>query len=501
MSKEKIRLIVEAVANEKDISREVIFEALEAAMVTATKKRYGTEKDFRVSIDPVSGEYETCRRWEVVDVEALSDEEIPFEPSKHMTVRTAEKKKEGAQVGDFIEAPVESIEFGRIAAQTAKQVIMQRLRTAKREKIVEDYKHRVGELVSGAVKKVTRDQIIVDLGDNAEACLKRTEMLPREILRIGDRVRTYLRAASTEAGGPQLILSRTCPEMLIELFKVEVPEIGDGLIEIKGAAREPGTRAKIAVLAKDTRIDPVGACVGMRGSRVQAVSNELGGERVDIVPWNENPAQFVISALSPAEVKSIVVDDEAHSMDVIISDDQLSVAIGRSGQNVKLASNLTGWEINVMSESAATEKDALETDRMMAIFQEGLEVDEEFAAALIDAGFSSVDEVAYVALEELMEVGMDEETAEGLQQNAKNFILTMALTDDDNQVGAKIPHADLLDIDGIDKALAYQLAEQGINNREALAEQSVDDLVVVDGIDEEKAAKLIMAARAPWFEA
>ena len=498
MSKDKIRLIVEAVANEKDISREVIFEALEVAMVTATKKSYGAEKDFRVSID-ASGEYETFRRWEVVDVEAMSDEEIPFEPSKHMTVTTAQKSKEDAVVGDFVETPVESIEFGRIAAQTAKQVIMQRLRTAKREKIVEDYKHRIGELVYGPVKKVTRDQIIVDLGENAEASLKRTEMLPREIMRIGDRVRAYLGSASNETGGPQLLLSRTCPEMLIELFKIEVPEIGDGLIEIKGAAREPGTRAKIAVLAKDNRIDPVGACVGMRGSRVQAVSNELGGERVDIVPWHENPAQFVISALSPAEVKSIVVDDDAHSMDVIITDDQLSVAIGRNGQNVRLASHLTGWEINVLSESSATDKDSLETDRLMAIFQEGLEVDEEFAAALVEGGFASVEEIAYVAQDELVEMGLDEETADNLQQNAKSFLLSMALTDD-NKVGAHIPQADLLDVDGVDKELAYTLARNGINSREALAEQAVDDLIEIEGIDETTAAKLIMAARAVWFE-
>lgn len=500
-NKDKIRMIVDAVSNEKEVAKETIFEALEAALVSATKKRYGTDKDFRVAIDPDSGEYVTFRRWTVVDPVALADEEEHFVPEKHLTVTSAEARGlENAQLGDVLETSVESVEFGRIAAQTARQVIMQRLRAAKREQIVEDYRHRVGELITGSVKKVNRDQIIIDLGNNAEAFLKRNEALPREAVHIGDRVRAYLKEASSEGtNGPQLILSRTCPEMLVELFKIEVPEIGDGLIEIQGAARDPGVRAKIAVHAKDTRIDPVGACVGMRGSRVQAVSNELGGERVDIVLWNENPAQFVINALAPAEVKSIVVDDDAGSMDVIVTEDQLSSAIGRNGQNVRLASQMTKWELNVISETAASEKEEAENAQFITLFQEALDVDEEFALLLVEAGFTQVDEVAYVPDTELLELGLDEDIVEALQANAKNHLLTQALVREE-KLGGKVPAEDLVAMEGMDDALSVELASRGILSREDLAEQSVDDLVEIDGVDETRAAQLIMTARAPWFD-
>lgn len=498
----EIRLVVDAVSNEKNVPKEVVFEALEAALESASKKRYGADWEFKVKIDRQTGDYETFRCWTVVDENAQDEEgnELGIQiPDAELSLAQAQEKKADAQIGDVIVELVPSVEFGRIAAQTAKQVIMQRLRTAKRDQIAEEYRARIGELVAGTVKKVTRDNIILELGNNAEALLRRADMLPREIVRIGDRVRAYLQDVRPDPRGPQLIVSRTCPEMLIELFKIEVPEIGDGLIELKGAARDPGSRAKISVLAKDNRIDPVGACVGMRGARVQAVSGELGGERVDIVLWNENPAQYVINSIAPAEVASIIIDDDAKSMDVIVADDQLSAAIGRNGQNVRLAGYLTGWELNVISQEQAQSREQEEFEKLSVLFIEHLKTTEEVAANLIEAGFTSIEEIAYVPAQELMEVeGMDEALLATLRQHAKDSLLTKAILEEE-RLGEYEPAQDLLALEGMDKHLAYLLAAKGIVTRDDLAEQSVDDLIEIEGIEKEQAGKLIMAARAFWF--
>ena len=506
----EIRLIVDAVSNEKDISKEVIFEALEVALETATKKKYGHDWDVRVVIDRKTGEYQTFRRWLVVDDAVLAkigDDLIEegldaqFYPNRHLTLEQALEKHPEAVLGEPVESVIDSIEFGRIAAQTAKQVILQRLRMAKRDKVAEEFKASIGQLLSGTVRKATRENIVIELGNNAEALMSRAEMLPREQVRIGDRVRAYLVDVKTEQRGPQLFVSRTCPEMLIELFKIEVPEIGDGSIEIKGAARDPGLRAKIAVLAKDNRIDPVGACVGMRGSRVQAVSNELGGERIDIVLWDENPAQFVINSISPAEVMSIVVDDETNTMDVIVAEDQLAQAIGRGGQNVKLAAQLTGWTLNVITEKESQEREEQENQRLLALFQEQLEATEDVAIALIEAGFTSLEEIAYIPIQELLALdGLEKDQVEKLREKAKDALLTQAIQEEERVGEQHEPQEDLLAIEGIDKPLAYQLASKGVCTQDDLAEQSVDDLIELEGMTEEKAAKLIMAARAKWFE-
>ena len=505
----EIRLIVDAVSNEKDIPKEVIFEALEVALETATKKKYGHDWDVKVEIDRKTGDYQTYRRWLVVDDAILSKigedlaEEGPepqFYPNRHLTLEQALVTYPDAVLGEHVQSAIESIEFGRIAAQTAKQVILQRLRMAKRDKVAEEFKASIGQLLSGTVKKVTRENVVIELGNNAEALLPRSEMLPREQVRIGDRVRTYLMDVKTEQRGPQLFVSRACPEMLIELFKIEVPEIGDGTIEIKGAARDPGLRAKIAVLAKDNRMDPVGACVGMRGSRVQAVSNELGGERIDIVLWDENPAQFVINSISPAEVMSIVVDDETNTMDVIVAEDQLAQAIGRGGQNVKLAAQLTGWTLNVITEKESQEREEQENQRLLALFQQQLEASEDVAIALIEAGFTSLEEIAYIPIQELLALeGLEKEQVEKLREKAKDALLTQAIQQEE-RVGEHEPQEDLLAVEGIDKHLAYQLASKGVCTQDDLAEQSVDDLLDLEGMTEEKAGKLIMAARAKWFE-
>jgi transcription termination/antitermination protein NusA len=498
----EIRLVVDAVSNEKNVSKEIVFEALEAALESASKKRYGADWEFRVVINRQTGDYETFRRWNVLDDNATNEEgEVVGiqNPEAELTVEEAKLKKPDAKLGDEILEPVESIEFGRIAAQTAKQVIMQRLRAAKRDQVAQEYRARVGELIAGTVKKVTRENVILELGNNAEALLRRSDMLPREAVRIGDRVRAFLQDVRVDQRGPQLIVSRTCPEMLVELFKIEVPEIGDGLIELKGAARDPGLRAKIAVLAKDNRIDPVGACVGMRGSRVQAVSGELGGERVDIVLWDENPAQFVINAIAPAEVQSIIIDDEQRSMDVIVSEEQLSAAIGRNGQNVRLASQLTGWELNVISQEQAQNRDQEEFEKLLGLFTQYLHVTEDVATKLAEAGFTSLEEIAYVPSAELMEVeGMDEELLNTLREHAKDSLLTKAIAEEE-RLGENEPAADLLEVEGMDKHLAYTLANRGVITREDLAEQSIDELLEIEGMDEAKAGKLIMAARAHWF--
>jgi N utilization substance protein A len=492
MNKE-ILMVAEAVSNEKGVSEDIIFEAIELALATATKKRYDEDADIHVTIDRDSGDYETVRRWLVVP-----DDEVALLGTQFTTEEAAEKDP-GLKVGDIYEEKVENVEFGRIAAQTAKQVIVQRVRDAERAQVVEEYQDRVGELVAGSVKKVTRDNIIVDLGNNAEGLLPRGELVGRETFRVNDRVRAILTEISTETRGPQLILSRACPEMLIELFKIEVPEIAEGVIQIRAAARDPGSRAKIAVKTNDQRIDPVGACVGMRGSRVQAVSNELDNERVDIVLWDDNAAQLVINAMSPAEVESIVVDEDAHAMDVAVSEDNLAQAIGRSGQNVRLASELTGWTINVMSNEEAAEKHEAEAGQIIQTFTDQLDIDEEVAEILVDEGFTTLEEVAYVPLDEMLSIeGFDEEIAEELRARAKDALLTLAIASEE-QLGANEPAEDLLTMDGMDRHLAYLLASHGIVTMEDLAEQGVDDLMDIENMTEERAGELIMTARAPWF--
>lgn len=492
MNKE-ILLVAEAVSNEKDVPKEVIFEAIEVALATATKKRYDEEADIRVVIDRATGDYDTFRRWLVV-----SNEEVPALGTE-LTMEEAEEIDTALQPGDVHEEQVESVAFGRIAAQTAKQVIVQKVREAERAKVVEQYRDRQGELISGSVKKVTRDNIIVDLGNNAEALLPRDQLIQREAFRMGDRVRAILLEVRSEGRGPQLVMSRSCNEMLIELFRIEVPEISEEVIEIRAASRDPGSRAKIAVKTNDGRIDPVGACVGMRGSRVQAVSNELGGERVDIVLWDDNPAQLVINAMAPAEVASIVLDEETHSMDVAVAEDNLAMAIGRSGQNVRLASELTGWELNVMTEEDAQEKHQSEVGSVIDTFINHLDVDEDVAEVLVEEGFTTLEEVAYVPVDEMLEIdGFDEDIVEELRKRAKDALLNLAIASEEKLDKAE-PADDLLEMEGMDKHLAFLMAAQGIITMEDLAEQSIDDLLDIEGLDEEKAAALIMTARAPWF--
>lgn len=493
MSKE-ILLVVESVSNEKGVSEDIIIEALELALATATKKRYDEEVELRVAIDKESGEYDTFRFWDVV----ADDEEIEF-PGSQLTLTEAKEKDAALEVGGRYEIPVESVEFGRIAAQTAKQVIVQKVREAERAQVVDAYRSRVGELVNGQVKKVTREAVIVDLGNNAEAILPREEWIPRETFRIGDRLRALLEEVRPEARGPQLALTRTSTAVLVELFKIEVPEISDGVIEILGCARDPGSRAKIAVKTNDGRIDPVGACVGMRGSRVQAVSNELGNERIDIVPWDDNVAQLAINAMSPAEVVSIVVDEETRSMDIAVSEDNLAQAIGRGGQNVKLASELTGWELNIMTEEEAAEKHEAEAGSIIENFMQQLDVDEDVAIVLVEEGFTTLEEVAYVPIEEMIAIeGFDEEIVDELRSRAKNALTTLELANEE-ELGSVEPAEDLLNMEGMDRRLAYHLAGMGIVTMEDLAEQAIDDLMEVEDMTEERAGELIMTARAPWF--
>ncbi|VFM95104.1 MAG: NusA antitermination factor [Candidatus Kentron sp. G] len=496
MSKE-ILLVVEAVSNEKGVLPEIIFEAIEAALASATKKRYREDIEARVSIDRQTGDYETFRRWEVVEDEDVG-EGLEF-PSHQISLQEARTRDADIQPGEFIEEPIESVAFGRIAAQAAKQVIVQKVREAERAQVVEAYRHRVGELVNGIVKRVERGHIMLDLGGNMEAFIPRDEMIPRESIRPGDRLRGLLRQVNSENKGPQLLISRTAPELLIRLFSLEVPEIGEGLIEIMGAARDPGLRAKIGVRTKEPRIDPVGACVGMRGARVQAVSNELAGERVDIILWDENPAQYVINAMSPAEVASIVVDEEANSMDVAVSEEHLSQAIGRGGQNVRLASQLTGWELNVMTDRQAIEKIEAEIERSLALFMEQLDVDEEVASILAQEGFSSIEEVAYLPVPEMLAIEeFDESMVAELQSRARDILLNREIASEE-RLSESEPAPDLLDVDGMDRELAYILASRGIVTREDLAEQSVDELLEHTDMDVERAGTLIMAARAIWF--
>tara|TARA_A100000164_G_scaffold373810_1_gene405749 strand:+ start:2079 stop:3572 length:1494 start_codon:yes stop_codon:yes gene_type:complete len=493
MSRE-ILMVAEAVSNEKGVDKEVIFEAMEEALATATKKRFEEMANIRVSIDRSTGEYETFRWWEVVADDVLAELGTQF------TTEEAKEKESKLSVGDVYQERVENEAFGRIAAQLAKQVIVQRVRDAERELVINRFRHRIGDLINGTVKKVTRDHIIVDFGDNAEGLLPREELVGREIFRVNDRTRTILTGIRDDSRGPQLMVSRVSPEMLIQLFRIEVPEIAEGVIEIKGAARDPGQRAKIAVKSKDARIDPVGACVGMRGARVQAVSGDLDDERVDIVLWDDNPAQLVINAMSPAEVGSIVVDEDAHSMDVAVDADNLAQAIGKGGQNVRLASELTGWNINVMTLEDAEEKQLQEASDVVESLMRRLDIDEDVAIVLVEEGFTSIEEVAYVPLEEMSAIdGFDEGIAEELRSRAKDALLTMALVSEE-QLTNTPPAEDLLNMEGMDQNLAYKLAAIKIVTMEDLAEQAVDDILELEGVDEERAAALIMTARAPWFE-
>lgn len=495
MNNKEILMVVEAVSNEKGLDRETIFCAIEAALATASKKLSGMDINVRVEIDRVTGDYKTFRTWEVFD----DDSEEFEDPDTQIKLSFAQKKNPDIKVGEFIEEPMEQAEFGRIAAQAAKQVIVQKVRDAERARIVETYQDRIGELVMGVVKRLDKGNIILDLGENVEAIVTRDAMIPREAIRPGDRLRGYLQDVRSEIRGPQLFISRTAPELLIELFKLEIPEVGEGLIEIVGAARDPGSRAKIAVKSNDPRIDPVGACVGMRGSRVRAVSNELADERVDIILWDENPAQFVINAMSPAEVVSIVVDEENNCMDIAVDEEQLSQAIGRGGQNVRLASELTGWTINVMSDTQLAEKGEKEGQAAQQLFMAQLDVDEEFANILVQEGFSSIEEIAYVPLEEMLAIEeFDEDIVMELRNRSKDVLLTKALVQEE-VLEAKTPAEDLLTMEGMDQHLAYVLASRDVVTMEDLAEQSVDELMEIEDMDEERAGKLIMTARAPWF--
>jgi N utilization substance protein A len=493
MSKE-ILMVADAVSNEKGVAREVIFEAIESALATATKKLFDDEEvNCRVVVNRKSGQYETFRRWEVVADENFDD------PAHQLTLDQAQAKNPDITIGEVWEEKIENTEFGRIAAQTAKQVIVQKVREAERDLVVAEYRVKMGKLVSGTVKKVTRESILVDLGGNAEAMLPRDQMIPREMFRTGDRIRALLLDVRQEARGPQLFLSRTASGMLIELFKIEVPEIADGIIEIRAAARDPGSRAKIVVSTNDGRIDPVGACVGMRGSRVQVVSNELANERIDIILWNDNPAQLVINAMAPAEVASIVVDEDSHTMDVAVEEDNLAQAIGRSGQNVRLSAELTGWAINVMSVEDALNKQQQESSGFISVFMDKLDIDEDVAELLVSEGFTSLEEVAYVPIDELLSIdGFDEDIAKELRDRARDALLTQAIASEEGLSGAQL-EADLLNMEGMDDTLAMSLAGKGILNMEDLAEQSIDDLMDIDGMSEERAGKLIMTARAPWF--
>ncbi len=493
MNKE-ILMVADGVANEKGVDREIIFEAIEAALAHAARKKHGGEIDVRVAIDRETGSYETFRRWQVV-----ADDADEYVPEANICLSDARDEYPDIEVGAFIEEAMENADFGRIAAQAAKQIIVQKVREAERAQVVEAYQDRVGQLVNGVVKRIERGEIYLDLGNNAEAKIAREDVIPREPVRPNDRLRGFLKDVRPEPRGPQLFVSRTTPEFLVELFKLEVPEVGQGLIEIMGAARDPGVRAKIAVRTKDQRIDPVGACVGMRGSRVQTVSNELAGERIDIILWDDNPAQFVINAMSPAEVESIVVDEDAHSMDIAVAEDKLSQAIGRGGQNVRLASELTGWELNVMTAAQAEERSEAEAKTLQQMFQQQLDVDEEVAAILVQEGFSSVEEVAYVPTSEMVNIEeFDEEMVEELRTRARDALLTRAIATEEKLTEGQ-PGEDLMTMEGMDAELAAELGLRGIKTMEDLAELAVDDLLEIEGMTEERAGELIMTARAPWF--
>ncbi|MBP6299137.1 MAG: transcription termination/antitermination protein NusA [Arenimonas sp.] len=491
MSKELL-LVMEAVANEKGVNRDVIIHAMESALAAAARKRYHDEDvSIRVEINPKDGSYLTFRRWEVI-----ADDIIMESPDRMTRLMDAVDEQEGIQLGEFIEVQVENPEFGRIAAQAAKQVIVQRVREAERALVLDQWKDRVGEMVNGIVKRAERGNVFVDLGGNAEAIIPKDKSIPRDVLRPGDRVRGYLEETRADTRGPQLIISRIAPEFMIELFSLEVPEVGQGLVEIKGAARDPGDRAKIAVLAHDHRTDPIGACIGMRGSRVQAVSNELNGERVDIILWSDNPAQFVINAMAPAEVQSIIVDEEKHSMDIAVSEEKLAQAIGKGGQNVRLASRLTGWQLNVMTQDQVAAKSEAEQILARAVFVNKLEVDEEIAGILVAEGFSTIEEIAYVPAAELLAIeGFDDDIVEELRSRARDSLLNDALAAEE-VIEEHKPSQELLDMDGMDESIAYALAARGVSTQDDLAELAADEISDIDDMGMERASALILAARA-----
>lgn len=490
MSRE-VLLLVDALAREKNVDKDVVFGALEAALASATKKRFEEDVDIRVAIDRESGEHETFRRWLVVP-----DEQGLQEPDKQILLFEARDENPSLELGDYIEQQIESVEFGRIGAQAAKQVILQRIRDAEREQILNDYLDRGEKVMTGTVKRADKKGLIVESG-RVEALLARDQIIPKENLRTGDRVRAYILNVDRAARGPQIELSRTAPEFLIKLFENEVPEMEQGLLEIKAAARDPGVRAKIAVVAHDKRIDPIGTCVGVRGTRVTAVRNEIGGEAVDIVLWSEDPAQFVIGALAPAQVQSIVVDEEKHSMDVVVDEENLAVSIGRSGQNVRLASELTGWQINIMTQEESAQKQAEESDVVRKLFMAKLDVDEEVADILIEEGFSTLEEVAYVPISEMMEIeAFDEDTVNELRNRSRDALLTMELAREEK---VEEVSQDLRSLDGLNPELIGKLAEGNIHTRDDLAELAVDELVEMTGVSEEEAKALIMKAREHWF--
>ena len=488
MSRE-ILLLVDALAHEKNVSKEVIFTALELALASATKKKHHDDADVRVSIDRESGEYATFRRWQYVDYDLLENSAYQIdEESDHA---------KGLNIGEYYEEPLESIEFGRIGAQAAKQVILQKVREAEREQILEDFLARDEKLVTGVIKRMEKGNAIIEVG-RIESLLPREQMIPKENLRVGDRVRAYLSRIERGGRGPQLILSRITPDFLVRLFELEVPEIEEGLLEIRAAARDPGLRSKIAVKSNDQRIDPVGTCVGMRGSRVQAVTGELAGERVDIVLWSIEPAQFVINAMSPAEVSSIVVDEDAHSMDVVVDEEQLALAIGRNGQNVRLASELTGWTLNILTVDQAAQKNQDEFAGVSQLFMDKLDVDAEVAEILVQEGFSTLEEIAYVPLAEMNEIeAFDEDTIEELRKRARAALLTEAIAKEEKVEEAS---EDLLKMEGMDEETAHLLASKGVATMDDLAELAVDELEELTGMDAERAKTLIMTARAPWFK-
>ena len=494
MNKE-ILLVVDSVSNEKDIEKATIFNAIERALEAVTEKRYAEEVDIRVAIDRRTGDYETFRRWTVV-----SDENNLEFPGKQMVLSQAQAIDPELEIGDVVEEVVESVEFGRIAVQMAKQVIMREIRQAEREDVVKRYLGSINTLVMGVVRKIGRDYIILDMGNNVEAIIFRDGMLPKEAVRIGDRVRGILCEVREDGKGPMLVMSRTSPQMLAELFKLEVPEITEDIINIKAVSRDPGLRAKMAVKTNDGRIDPIGACIGIRGSRVQNVSNELGGERIDVILWDDDPAQLVVNALAPAEIASIVVDEDKKVMDIAVTEDQLALAIGRNGQNVKLASELTDWKLNVISVVEAEKKVKAEAENLTTVFTENLAVDEDLASTLVEEGFRNLEDVAYAPIDDLLAIeGLDTEIAEALRNRARDIILEQALSSKVD-VSTVEPAQDLLELEGMTRHLAYVLASRGVVNREDLAEQSVDDLSDIEDLSSDEIAKLIMTARKPWFE-
>jgi N utilization substance protein A len=484
-------LLVDALAREKNVDKEIVIGALESALASATKKRFSNEEaDVRVSINRETGEYDSFRRWQVMDDETFET------PDLHIKLEEAQKRQADIELGEFIEEPLESIDFGRIGAQAAKQVIFQKIRDAEREQILSDFLERDEHLVSGTIKRVERGNAIIEFG-KIEALLPRDQLIPKENIRSGDRVRAQLLRVDRTLRGPQIVLSRVTPDFLVKLFELEVPEIEEGILDIVSAARDPGVRAKIAVRSHDTRIDPIGTCVGMRGSRVQAVTNELAGERVDIILWSDDPASYVINALAPAEVTSIMVDEEKHSMDVVVEEENLAQAIGRGGQNVRLASELTGWELNIMTEEESGQKNEAESARVRDLFMSKLDVDEEVADILVQEGFNTLEEVAYVPMEEMLEIeAFDEDTVNELRSRARNSLLTAAIVKEE-QVEHNIK--DLMLIEGMDEDTARTLASKGVGTQDQLADLDAEELVELTEMDAERANQLIMTARAPWF--